>query len=134
MSWNEKNQSLDGMTEQGFQLEVNNQNVPGLYWKPENGDSKYLVLLGHGGSASKTADYIVNMARLLAGRGISSMAIDGPGHGERATQDFGTGPDAFSNIWEEGRHGTAKKWNTPRISNSDQMPQVQRIQGCQSLY
>ena len=102
MSWNEKNRSLEGMTEQGFQLEVNNQNVPGVYWKPQNGDGKYLVLLGHGGSASKTADYIVNVARLLASRGISSMAIDGPGHGERATQDFGTAPDAFSRIWEEG--------------------------------
>jgi dienelactone hydrolase len=106
MSWNEKNRSLEGMTEQGFQLEVNNQNVPGVYWKPENGDGKYLVLLGHGGSTSKTADYIVNMASLLAKRGISSMAIDGPGHGERATQDFGTAPDAFSRIWEEGG-GTA---------------------------
>jgi dienelactone hydrolase len=106
MSWNEKNRSLEGMTEQGFQLEVNNQNVPGVYWKPENEDGKYLVLLGHGGSASKTADYIVNVARLLASRGISSMAIDGPGHGERATQDFGTAPDAFSSIWEEGG-GTA---------------------------
>lgn len=102
MSWNEKNKDHDAMNERGFQLQVNSQLVPGIYWTPKGQDSRYLVLLGHGGTESKTADYIVNMARMLAKEGISSMAIDGPGHGERSTREFGTEPDAFQKIWQAG--------------------------------
>ena len=34
MSWNEKNKSLDAMNEQGFTLNVEGHDVPGVYWKP----------------------------------------------------------------------------------------------------
>ena len=40
-------------------------------------------LLGHGGTTHKKADYIMVVAGLLAGKGIASLAIDGPGHGDR---------------------------------------------------
>ena len=106
MSWNDKNDNKNGLDERGFTLSLEGRSVPGVYWTPSDGASERLVLLGHGGTTHKKVDYIEQMAAMLAARGISCMAIDGPGHGERATRDITQHPDAFAEVWDEGG-GTA---------------------------
>jgi len=78
-----------GVREQPFSLECEGRVVPAILWTPEAGGSgQPLVLLGHGGSLHKRADYILACARRLArDHGIASVAIDAPGHGERADLD-----------------------------------------------
>lgn len=102
MSWNDKNDNKNGLDERGFTLSLEGRSVPGVYWTPSDGASERLVLLGHGGTTHKKVDYIEQMAAKLAARGISCMAIDGPGHGERATRDITQHPDAFAEVWDEG--------------------------------
>lgn len=105
MSWNNQNSEHNGIQERGFELTVADHKVPGVYWCPEGGADR-LVLLGHGGTTHKKIDYIVDMAQRLGRAGIASFAIDGPGHGERATSDLGASQDAFAEAWaSEG--GTA---------------------------
>jgi len=53
MSWNGKDGSNKdgtnkGVKERGFTLDVEGREVPGVYWAPEDGSSKRLVLLGIG--------------------------------------------------------------------------------------
>jgi pimeloyl-ACP methyl ester carboxylesterase len=76
-----------------------------VYWAPHGG-SERLVLLGHGGTSHRKAEYIQEIARLLAARGIASMAIDGPGHGERAHSSKSQAPAPFAELWTAGG-GTA---------------------------
>ncbi len=56
-------------------------------------------MLGHGGTTNKKAEYIVNVAGLLAARGIASFAIDGPGHGDRASGDDAV--KDFAGVWNK---------------------------------
>ncbi len=59
--------------------------VPGLLWTPPDAaGARPLVLVGHGGSHSKRQDYVVSLARTLAGgHAMAVAAIDGPVHGDR---------------------------------------------------
>ena len=106
MSWNGKNKSIGepAVQERGFTLAVDGRAVPGVYWTPEDGVTDRLVLLGHGGTTHKKVEYIQQLATLLVGRGISAMAIDGPGHGERRTLQNASenGLDQFPRMWHEG--------------------------------
>lgn len=105
MSWSTQATTSAGMTERDFELSVNGHRVPGVYWQPEGG-ADALVLLGHGGTTHKRVDYIVAVARQLCAQGIAALAIDGPGHGDRATSDLSARPNAFAEAWHsEG--GTA---------------------------
>ncbi len=102
MGWNNKDGIGDGVKERGFDITVNGQNVPGVYWTQAAGTPDRLVLLGHGGTTHKKVDYIENLAHQLVNRGIAAMAIDGPGHGERASGDNSQHPDAFAKVWRDG--------------------------------
>ena len=107
MSWNGKDSLKLGAQERGFTLQVDGRNVPGVYWSPAEAASERLVLLGHGGTTHKKVEYIEQIAMLLVGRGISAMAIDGPGHGERGgtqvgPEDVAADPGLFERIWHEG--------------------------------
>ncbi|MFP6797239.1 MAG: alpha/beta hydrolase [Pseudomonadales bacterium] len=102
MAWRSNEVNKDGLTEREFDLSVNGQNVPGVYWRPENGNASRLALLGHGGSTHKKVEYIQLVANMLVQRGIAAMAIDGPGHGERAPADGVQNPDGFADIWNAG--------------------------------
>ncbi len=105
MSWNGKDEVANGLVERGFELIVDGHKVPGVCWQPDGGADR-LVLLGHGGTTHKKIDYLLDMATRLADKGIASMAIDGPGHGDRASEDLSASPDAFARAWaSEG--GTA---------------------------
>ena len=74
-----------GVVEQRFDTACEGRTVPAILWRPEAIEGATpLVLLGHGGTLHKRADYILAVARWLAGRhGIASVAIDGPVHGDR---------------------------------------------------
>ncbi|MEM7097455.1 MAG: alpha/beta fold hydrolase [Pseudomonadota bacterium] len=100
MSWNGKNHQSDGLIEQGFTLHVDGHEVPGVYWEPQDGADK-LVMLGHGGTTHKKIDYILALAGLLAKQGIASVAIDGPGHGDRVER-WEHEPDRFQEMWRNG--------------------------------
>lgn len=68
-----------------FDLMRGERRVPGVLWSPpeEAGPPSGLVLLGHGASGHKEADYVGNMARALVAQGMAAAAIDGPVHGDR---------------------------------------------------
>ena len=102
MTWRNDAVSNEAITEREFDLTVNGQNVPGVYWRPKGGDANRVALLGHGGSTHKKVEYIQLVATLLAQRGIASMAIDGPGHGERASGVEVQSSDGFADTWNAG--------------------------------
>ena len=67
-----------------FDLVRGSRTVPGELWTPARaGTATPLVLLGHGASGHKGADYVTNLAKALVGRGMAAAAIDGPVHGDR---------------------------------------------------
>lgn len=97
---------IDDVLEQDFLLRPDDRPIPGVYREPAGGAADRLVLLGHGGTTDKRADYVMHVSQLLAARGIASMVIDGPGHGERATFEFTGRPAEFDEAWVGGG-GTA---------------------------
>ena len=107
MSWSKEAMSANGIIERDFKLSVNGHEVPGVYWTPpqagaERDGAEKLVMLGHGGTTHKRADYIVEVASLLCARGIAAMAIDGPGHGDRRTFDWTGDKNEFARAWNDG--------------------------------
>ena len=89
MTWNGKDHSADGVSERGFELEIDGRAVPGVYWTADGPSLDRVVLLGHGGTTHKKADYIEGLARNFVRHGLAAMALDGPGHGERAVDVTG---------------------------------------------
>ncbi len=76
--------SASGVLERRFDVEREGRTVPGLLWTPSaGGRGSGLVLLGHGASGHKRADYVVRLGRAFARRGMAAAAIDGPVHGDR---------------------------------------------------
>jgi dienelactone hydrolase len=115
MTWTTTDHDADGLLERDFAVPASSGGtVAGVYRRPPGSEPHRLVLLGHGGTTDKRADYIVEVARLLAGRGIASMAIDGPGHGERAAFAFTGATDEFGRAWEAGggTAGVVADWRT----------------------
>lgn len=98
MSWTATQVPQDNVVEKSFELAVAGHKVPGVYWAPKEG-SQRLVLLGHGGTTHKRIDYIVQVANMLCARGIAAMAIDGPGHGDRRTQQWSGDAGEFDQAW-----------------------------------
>lgn len=112
MTWTSEQTSSSRLHERSFELAGANGMIPGVYWEPAgDAPSSAVVLLGHGGTAHKRAEYIVGVAQLLAERGIASMAIDGPGHGDRAQGESG---QEFKTIWDNGggHDGMLADWRT----------------------
>lgn len=101
--WRNDPVNVGALTEREFELEVEGHNVPGVVWSPEEAEPDApIVLLGHGGTTHKRADYLVQVALLLGRRGVVCMAIDGPGHGERAGAHDPADIASFQQAWEEG--------------------------------
>jgi pimeloyl-ACP methyl ester carboxylesterase len=107
MSWTGDEQIVGGVVERPFLLPptISESAIHGVYRTPLSGDTDRLVLVGHGGGndeAHKHSGYIVAIAGLLAERGIASLSIDGPGHGERATFRFEGQPGEIERAWASG--------------------------------
>lgn len=119
MTWTTKNIEGAALIERSFVVESGNRSVPGTYWTPTQGRADYLCLIGHLASGHKKADYVMQLANGLAELGIASMAIDGPGHGDRITiphplAGYSSDLDALSQRWEEGggTDGIVADWTT----------------------
>jgi dienelactone hydrolase len=70
-----------------FDIPRGGRRIPAALWTPteDAGPPGALVLLGHGASGHKQADYVGNLARALVSLGMAAVAIDGPVHGDRRT-------------------------------------------------
>ena len=101
--WLGEEKNVGVLSEREFRLRVEDRMVPGVvWWEGAVAAGAPLVLLGHGGSTHKRADYLVQVAMLLARQGVLAMAIDGPGHGDRARDLQPSDLDAFERAWNEG--------------------------------
>lgn len=85
MEWSGDPVVSKGVVERGFTVEVDDRVVPGVLWTPEGADgTRPLVLIGHGASVHKRADYVLALGRrFVRHHGFAAAAIDGPGHGDR---------------------------------------------------
>ncbi|GIV04325.1 MAG: hypothetical protein KatS3mg015_3155 [Fimbriimonadales bacterium] len=77
-----------GVTERAFELTVDGERVPGILWLPEDArGQRPLLLLCHGGMQHKRVDTLLAKARsFVRHHGYACLAIDNPGHGERASE------------------------------------------------
>jgi len=101
--WRSEASNVGVLTEREFDLSVDGRTVPGVVWAGESVEpGAPLVLLGHGGTTHKKAEYLVQVAALLARRGVLAMAIDGPGHGERKGSTDPADIGGFEKAWHEG--------------------------------
>jgi pimeloyl-ACP methyl ester carboxylesterase len=81
-----------GVTERAFALDIDGERVPGLIWTPEGAvGARPTILVGHGGTQHKRVPNVLSLARrFVRHRGFGVVAIDAPGHGDRATEaDWG---------------------------------------------
>ena len=79
-------QWLDNTTHgaRDFRIETEDRPVTGALWLPDGaGADTPLVLCGHGASGDRYQAPIPHLARRFLGRGIGTLAIDGPVHGLR---------------------------------------------------
>ncbi|HEX2849105.1 MAG TPA: alpha/beta hydrolase [Acidimicrobiales bacterium] len=76
-----------GVTERGFDLDVDGERVPGIVWTPADADTpRPVILIGHGGTQHKRVPNVLGLARRFVRHlGYAAVAIDAPGHGERIT-------------------------------------------------
>ena len=116
MTWTTTETNDNGVIEREFVLPSpagGEAGVPGLYRSPADRPAGRLVLLGHGGTNHKRGDYLNLLARLLAERGMATLAIDGPGHGERRHFEFTGALDEFQRAWNSGggTEGIVADWH-----------------------
>ncbi len=89
-----------GVRERRFDLTVDDHVVPGLIWTPSGTSGpRPVVLIGHGGTRHKRAEYVLALARrLVRHQGWAAVCIDAPGHGDREGAEnlasFQLDPDA----------------------------------------
>lgn len=84
MNWKGETAVERCVAERSFDLVCEGRLVPGVLWTPAAGEARGLLMLGHGGSLHKRADYILSVARRAARHhALASFAIDGPAHGDR---------------------------------------------------
>lgn len=78
-----------GVTERGFELEVEGERVPGIVWAPEDAKGpRPLLLMGHGGTQHKRIETMLSRARsFVRHHGYAVVAIDAPNHGDRTTPE-----------------------------------------------
>lgn len=94
-----------------FIVTANGRRVPGVLWCPAREVRALpVVLVCHGGSQSKEASAVLDVAVPLVQQGMAVVAIDGPVHGERRS-DLGRDSDLvlqdFLALWKDDP-GTAR--------------------------
>jgi dienelactone hydrolase len=101
VEWHAERMSGD-ITERRFDVTRSERVIPGVLWSPSGSEATALVLLGHGASGHKHTDYVADVARAFARRGMAAAAIDGPVHGDRRA-DQGKNPQLtfleFCQVW-----------------------------------
>ena len=114
VSWIGSERQVANLSERDFVVTNEGREVPGVAWGPWNASAEKVVLLGHGGTVHIKADYIRMAAIGLAGSGIASIAIDGPGHGDRpgATGASAFTAERFASAWNSdgGTDGIVSDW------------------------
>ena len=102
--WGARTSVDGGIEERSLTLDRGSGPVPGLLWtKAGNTGQTPLVLIGHGGGGSKTGANILVVRDYLTGeRGIATLAIDGPVHGDRGPVTDTSHP-AYSEMWRNPR-------------------------------
>lgn len=84
--------SEKGVTETRFDTEVDGRTVPGVMWMPAEGEPVGLMLLGHNVQQHKRHPLLLGGGRrFVRHHNIAAVAIDGPGHGDRAGAQAGSG-------------------------------------------
>ena len=108
-----------GVVERAFRFEVEGEEVPGLLWRPEAATGPTpVVLLGHGGTQHKRAPNVLGLARRFVRHlGMSAVAIDAPGHGERVDDEARA--DAARRDLERRLRATTGEAAAPRPAQSD---------------
>jgi dienelactone hydrolase len=73
------------VVETSFVFDHDGEQVPGIWWRPQGSDGATpLILLGHGGTQHKRTPNILGLARRFVRHlGVSAVALDAPGHGDR---------------------------------------------------
>lgn len=78
-----------GVTERRFDIQVDDERVPGIVWTPTGAEGpRPLLLQGHGGIQHKRVENVLSLARrMVRNHGWAVAAIDAPGHGDRVTKE-----------------------------------------------
>ncbi|HEV3213781.1 MAG TPA: hypothetical protein VGZ03_10340 [Acidimicrobiales bacterium] len=108
-----------GVVERPFRYDVEGEAVPGILWRPEGTSGPTpVVLLGHGGTQHKRAANVLGLARRFVRHlGVSAVAIDAPGHGERIV-DVASAEDARRDLEQRVRSASGAA-SAPRPQPSD---------------
>ncbi len=79
----------DGLVERTFNININDDSVPGVIWTLGDTSKDHpILLMGHGGSQHKKFVGIVNRAnKYVRDYGFVVVAIDAPGHGDRTRSE-----------------------------------------------
>lgn len=101
--WGDRVRLESGIEERAVTVDRGAGAIPGLLWTKAGAGRTPLVLLGHGGSGKKDAANNLAVRDYLTGdRGIATLAIDGPAHGDRGPVDDTSHP-AYTEMWRSPR-------------------------------
>ncbi|GMU40994.1 MAG: hypothetical protein AMXMBFR23_18600 [Chloroflexota bacterium] len=111
ITWRDAGTVEDGVLERGFTIQGERDVITGIMWSPSTIPAgSPLVLIGHGGGAHKRAPTVLPTGQgFVREHGITAVAIDAPGHGERGGVQ-GRTPEYYA-LWQDARvmtrHATA---------------------------
>lgn len=102
INWRGDGKVDGGVREREFEIPGPRDTITGVMWSPEAGipSDSPVVLLGHGGGAHKQAPSVIPSGRgFVLEHGITAVAIDAPGHGERGGAQ-GRTPEYYA-LWAD---------------------------------
>ncbi|MDB5872081.1 MAG: alpha/beta hydrolase [Ramlibacter sp.] len=106
--WNREESEEWGVVAREFDVVRDGKVVPAILWSPAQARGPLpLLLIGHGGSQSKSAPGVAELAaRFVRAHGIAAAAIDGPIHGARRGDGLigAAMQQAFREMWEKDTH------------------------------
>jgi dienelactone hydrolase len=130
MRWTDEATSEQEVLVRDFEVDRAGHVVPGRFWTPTSpAGRRPLVLIGHGGSQSRSAPGISQVAtRLACEHGFAAVAIDGPIHGARRSDGGQVGPHVqqeFRDMWERDTRidFMTEDWRTT-LDALQQLPEV----------
>ncbi|TAJ19907.1 MAG: hypothetical protein EPO65_05365 [Dehalococcoidia bacterium] len=101
--WGDRARLEGGIEQRAVTVDRGAGAIPGLLWTKVGAGRTPLVLVGHGGSGKKDAANNLAVRDYLTGeRGIATLAIDGPAHGDRGPVDDTSHP-AYTEMWRNPR-------------------------------